>query len=379
MKVIVLGAGLVGVPMAVDLARDSEFEVSIADVSRRALSRCDRQPAIKTIQSDLSLPGEVKSLVAGFDMVVSAVPGFMGFQTLKSILEAGKDVVDIAFCPEDPFELDGLAKAKGVTAIVDCGVAPGMSNVLVGHADALLDRTDQIAIYVGGLPEVREWPYEYKAPFSPIDVIEEYVRPARMVENGRLVVRPALSEPELIDVPGVGTLEAFNTDGLRTLVTTMNVPNMKEKTMRYPGHIEKMRLLRETGFFSQEEIEVRGARIRPIDLTSRLLFAKWEYAPGERDVTAMQITVEGVRSEQRLRYRYDLVDRYDAASGTSSMARATGYAATMTVRLVANGMYSRKGLSAPEHVGRHPGCVEFLLKGLGDRGLIYRETVEELS
>ena len=379
MKVIVLGAGLVGVPMAVDLARDSEFEVSIADVSSRALSRCDRQPAIKTIQSDLSGPGEVKSLVDGFDMVVSAVPGFMGFQTLKSILEAGKDVVDIAFCPEDPFELDGLAKEKGVTAIVDCGVAPGMSNVLVGHADALLDRTDQIAIYVGGLPEVREWPYEYKAPFSPIDVIEEYVRPARMVENGRLVVRPALSEPELIDVPGVGTLEAFNTDGLRTLVTTMNVPNMKEKTMRYPGHIEKMRLLRETGFFSQEEIEVRGARIRPIDLTSRLLFAKWEYAPGERDVTAMQITVEGVRSEQRLRYRYDLVDRYDAASGTSSMARATGYAATMTVRLVANGMYSRKGLSAPEHVGRHPGCVEFLLKGLGDRGLIYRETVEELS
>ena len=379
MKVIVLGAGLVGVPMAVDLARDSEFEVSIADVSSRALSRCDRQPAIKTIQSDLSLPGEVKSLVAGFDMVVSAVPGFMGFQTLKSILEAGKDVVDIAFCPEDPFELDGLAKERGVTAIVDCGVAPGMSNVLVGHADALLDRTDQIAIYVGGLPEVREWPYEYKAPFSPIDVIEEYVRPARMVENGRLVVRPALSEPELIDVPGVGTLEAFNTDGLRTLVTTMNVPNMKEKTMRYPGHIEKMRLLRETGFFSQEEIEVRGARIRPIDLTSRLLFAKWEYAPGERDVTAMQITVEGVRSEQRLRYRYDLVDRYDAASGTSSMARATGYAATMTVRLVANGMYSRKGLSAPEHVGRHPGCVEFLLKGLGDRGLIYRETVEKLS
>jgi len=112
MKVIVLGAGLVGVPMAVDLARDSEFEVSIADVSRRALSRCDRQPAIKTIQSDLSGPGEVKSLVDGFDMVVSAVPGFMGFQTLKSILEAGKDVVDIAFCPEDPSNSMGWPKRR---------------------------------------------------------------------------------------------------------------------------------------------------------------------------------------------------------------------------------------------------------------------------
>jgi lysine 6-dehydrogenase len=379
MKVVVLGAGLVGVPMAIDLARDSEFEVSIADVSGRALSRCDRQPAIKTIQSDLSKPGEVKVLVKDFDLVVSAVPGFMGFQTLKSILEAGKDVVDIAFCPEDPFELDGLAKEKGVTAIVDCGVAPGMSNVLVGHADALLDRTDQIVIYVGGLPEVREWPYEYKAPFSPVDVIEEYVRPARMVEDGRLVVRPALSEPELIEIPGVGTLEAFNTDGLRTLVKTMTAPNMKEKTMRYPGHIEKMRMLRESGFFSQEEIEVGGARLRPINLTSKLLFAKWEYAPGERDVTVMEVTVEGVRSGKRLRYRYDLVDRYDDASGTSAMARTTGYAATMTVRLVANGMYSRKGLSAPEHIGRHPECVEFLLKGLRARGVVYRETVEELS
>lgn len=379
MKVVVLGAGLVGAPMAIDLAKDAEFEVSIADVNRKALGKCDGQHSIKTIQADLSGPGNVRALVEGFDMVVSAVPGFMGFQTLKSVIEAGRPVVDIAFCPEDPLQLDGLAKAQGVTAIVDCGVAPGMSNVLVGHVDALLDQTDQIAIYVGGLPEIREWPYEYKAPFSPIDVIEEYVRPARLVENGRVVIRPALSEPELIDVPGVGTLEAFNTDGLRTLISTMNAPNMKEKTMRYPGHIEKMRMLRETGFFSQEEIEVGGFRIRPIDLTSKLLFPKWEYSRGERDVTVMQVIVEGVRSGKRLRYRYDLVDRHDVVSGTSSMARATGYAATMAVRLVAKGIYSQQGLSAPEHVGRHPECVEFLLKGLTDRGLVYGETVEELS
>lgn len=379
MKIIVLGAGLIGAPMAIDLARDSEFAVSVADLSSQALSKFDKQHPIKSIQRDLSKPEDVKALVDGFDIVVNAVPGFMGFQALKSIIEAGKDVIDIAFFSEDPFELNELAKEKGVTAIVDCGVAPGMSNVLIRHVDSLLDKTEQILIYVGGLPEIREWPYEYKAPFSPIDVIKEYIRPARYVENGQLVVRPALSEPELIDFPYVGTLEVFNTDGLRSLAKTMNAPNMKEKTIRYPGHIEKMRMLRETGFFSQDEIDINGVKITPIDLTSRLLFPKWEYSKGEVDITVLQVTVEGAKSGQRLRYRYDLIDRYDVITETSSMARTTGYTATMAVRLLANGMYSRKGLSAPEHIGRHPESVEFLLNGLRDRGVVYKETIDEIS
>jgi saccharopine dehydrogenase-like NADP-dependent oxidoreductase len=154
---------------------------------------------------------------------------------------------------------------------------------------------------------------------------------------------------------------------------------MKEKTLRYPGHIEKMRLLRETGFFSRDEVDVNGSRIRPIDLTSRILFPKWEYSRGEADITVMQVTVEGAISGQRLRYRYDLFDRYDDVTETSSMARTTGYTATMAVRLLANGMYSRKGLSVPEYIGRHPECVEFLLKGLKDRGVVYKETIDEAS
>ncbi|GBE30719.1 lysine 6-dehydrogenase [bacterium BMS3Bbin04] len=379
MKILVLGAGLVGGPMAIDLAQNSEFAVSIADLNSDALSKLNKPHPIETIQTDLSRPEDVKALVGDYDIVVNAVPGFMGFQTLKSVIEAGKDVIDIAFFSEDPFQLNELAKEKGVTAVVDCGVAPGMSNILVGHVDSLLDSTEKVLIYVGGLPVVREWPYEYKAPFSPIDVIEEYVRPARYVENGELVVRMALSEPELIDFPEVGTLEVFNTDGLRSLAKTMNAPNMKEKTMRYPGHIEKMRLLRETGFFSEDEIEINGSRIRPIDLTSKLLFPKWEYAEGEADITVMQVTVEGSKSGKKLRYRYDLIDRYDAATQTLSMARTTGYTATMAVRMLAKGIYTRKGLSVPEYVGAQPECVEFILNGLRERGVIYKETIEEMS
>jgi len=379
MKVIVLGSGLVGAPMAIDLAKDSGFSVSIADVSSQALDKIGDEHPIRTIQQDLSDPNRVRNLVSDFDIVVNAVPGFMGFQTLRSIIEAGKNVIDIAFFPEDPFELDDLAKEKNVTAIVDCGVAPGMSNILAGYVDSLLDNTDQILIYVGGLPETRIWPYEYKAPFSPIDVIEEYIRPARFVENGQLVIRPALSDPELIDFPGVGTLEVFNTDGLRSLAKTIESPNMKEKTMRYPGHIDKMRMLRETGFFSQEEIDINGTMIRPIDLTSRLLFPMWEYAEGEADVTVMRVTVAGTKSGKKLRYTYDLIDRYDDSTKTLSMARTTGYTATMAVRMLADGMYSTRGLSVPEYIGRNPDCVKFILEGLKDRAVIYEETIEEVQ
>jgi len=378
MKIIVLGAGLVGGPMAVDLAHESKFEITLVDYNQAALDKIGNSYPINKMAKDLSRPDDVKKLVADYDIVVNAVPGFMGFRTLKSVITAGKNVIDIAFFPEDPFELDRPAKEKNVVAIVDCGVAPGMSNILTGHVDNLLDRTDSVLIYVGGLPEVREWPYEYKAVFSPIDVIEEYIRPARYVENGQMVTRPALSDPELLNFPGIGTLEAFNSDGLRTLAQTIDVPNMKEKTLRYPGHIDKMKLFRETGFFSKEEIEINGTKIRPIDFTSKLLFPKWKLNEGEVDITVMQVIIEGEKEGRKLRYTYDLLDRYDDVTGVHSMARTTGYTATMAVRMIAAGLYSEVGISAPEFIGRQPESVEFILDGLKKRGIIYRETLEEI-
>ena len=256
MKVMILGAGLIGCPMAIDLARSGEFQIQVADIDESALKKLDGIQAVTSIQKDLSNPAAVKEIVQDNDIVINAVPGFLGFQTLKAVIQAGKDVIDIAFFPEDPFLLNTLAEKNQVTAVVDCGVAPGMSNVLVGHCASVLDEVENIAVYVGGLPQVREWPYEYKAGFSPLDVVEEFTRPARFLQDGRLRVKPALSDPELLFFPEIGTLEAFLTDGLRSLIHTIPAPNMVEKTMRYPGHIEKMAVLRETGFFSQEEVDV---------------------------------------------------------------------------------------------------------------------------
>jgi saccharopine dehydrogenase-like NADP-dependent oxidoreductase len=364
--------------MALDLAQDPQFAVTVADISSESLKKCAVNKSIKVIQADLADAAKVKELVSGQDMAVNAVPGFLGFQTLRAVIEAKKHVIDIAFFPEDPFILDELAKKNGVTAIVDCGVAPGMSNILVGHIHHLLDSTRSALIYVGGLPELRIWPYEYKAVFSPLDVIEEYIRPARYVENGKIVVRPALSDSEYLNLPNISSLVAFNSDGLRTLARTLDIPNMKEKTLRYPGHIEKIAVLRETGFFSQEPMEINGVRIRPLDFTAKLLFPLWKLQPGETDITVMQVVVEGEKGGSKVRYVYDLFDRFDSASGVHSMARTTGYTATAAVRMVSRGLYKRQGIIAPEFIGEQPECVEFLLKELAERGVVYKQRIEKL-
>ena len=378
MRIIVLGCGLVGGPMAVDLSKETYFNVTVADINRDTLDKIEKEHGISTIQADLSDPGRISELVKDYDMVLNAVPGFMGFRTLKAIIDAGRNVIDIAFFPEDLFELDNLAKEKGVIAISDIGVAPGMSNVLIGYVDHLLDKTEKAITYVGGLPKVREWPFEYKAVFSPADVIEEYTRPARYIENGIEIIKPALSDPELLKFEGIGTLEAFNSDGLRSLAETIDAPYMIEKTLRYPGHIEIMRILRETGFFGKEKIKVGGAQISPLEFTSKLLFPKWKLEEGEEDITVMKVIVEGQKDNKNFRYTYDLFDTYDPITKVHSMARTTGYTATMAMRMVAKGLYTKKGVSAPEFIGKHKNCVNFLLEGLKERGVIYKELIEEI-
>jgi saccharopine dehydrogenase-like NADP-dependent oxidoreductase len=301
----------------------------------------------------------------------------MGKAALKAVIEAGKDIVDIAFFPEDPFDLDPLAKKMNVTAIMDIGVAPGMFNVFAGYHQKKLKSMERLECLVGGLPTVRQFPFEYKAVFSPIDVIEEYTRPARYVEAGNEVVRPALSDPEYIEFDGIGTLESFNSDGLRSLAKTIKCPNMKEKTLRYPGHIQLMRCFRESGFFEKEPIEIKGVKISPLEFTARVMFPKWKLQPGEEDFTVMRVTVEGTNHQgQKESHVYDLLDRFDRKNGVTSMARTTGYTATGAVRLVLDGKFNKKGVFSPEFVGEEEVCVKFLLDHLKERNIHYHETVK---
>ena len=369
--VVVLGAGRVGGAMALDLAKD--FKVTVADRSEHALARL-HSDALSTRLADLAHPAGVRQAVADADLVVGAVPGFMGFATAKAVLEAGKPLVDISFFDEDCFELDELAKRQNLTALVDCGIAPGCGNLILGDLSRQWDRITRFECLVGGLPVERTWPYEYKAGFSPVDVIEEYTRPARYVEGGQVVTMPALSEPELIDFKGLGTLESFNTDGLRSIIKSFpQVPDMKEKTLRYPGHIEKMRMLRESGFFRKEKVSVGGVEISPLELTTALLFPLWFMKEGDEDFTVMRVTVEGEKHGQAIRKEWNMLDRYDPATKTTSMARSTGYTCTAAVRLVAKGGFTRKGISPPEVVGQEPGAWSFIREELAKRGVVFTE------
>ncbi len=376
MKTIVLGAGLVGRAIVLDLAAEKNFSVTAADIEETRVQELAAR-GIKAIKADLSRPEILKQLISGQDLVINALPGHLGFQALKNCLEEGKMVVDIAFFPEDPFELEPLARERNTVAIVDAGVAPGLSNMMAARGLSLLDRSQSLEIYVGGLPVVREWPFEYKAVFSPLDVIEEYLRPARVKENGRLMVRPALSDPEFLHFEQLGTLEAFYTDGLRTLLKTLDIPTMKEKTLRYPGHREKMLMLREAGFFDYVPVSIKGISLRPVDFTARLLFSRLQMKPGDEDVTVMRVVVSGEKERQPVRCVFELFDRYDRTTGIHSMARTTGYTATMLARGLASGLIKKKGILPPELLGSEPDVYNFVLKGLEARGIKIMETIEE--
>ncbi len=370
-KIIVLGAGLVGKAMAIDLSKN--FDVTSVDFNEDALKSMV-QYGIEIQHLDFSNQEKLSSAIRPFDLVVGAVPGFLGFQTVKTVIEAGKNMVDISFFSEDSFLLDELAKKKNVTVVTDCGVAPGMANIILGHHNQQM-QIENYECLVGGLPVVREWPYEYKAVFSPIDVIEEYIRPARYVQNKSVIVKEALSDPELIHFAGVGTLESWNSDGLRSLIKTMpNIPNMIEKTLRYPGCVEYLRVLRESGFFSHEEIEVRGMKIKPVELTAKLLFPKWKLKPGEEEFTVMRVRISGKENGEPKTYEYNLLDRTDHNTQTLSMARTTGYTCTAAVHLVIDGKYNRKGISPPEFLGEQPSDFSFIINYLKDRGVIYNRS-----
>lgn len=370
-KIVVLGAGLVGKAMALDLS--GKFDVTAVDINESALRYLENN-GIKTKELDLGNLELLSSFIQPFDIVVGAVPGFMGLQTAKTVIQAGKNIVDISFFPEDPFQLDDLAKKKNVTVVTDCGVAPGMGNIILGYHNKRM-KVDTYECLVGGLPLVREWPYEYKAVFSPIDVIEEYIRPARYVQSGEVVTKEALSDPELIHFDGVGTLESWNSDGLRSLIKTMpGIPNMIEKTLRYPGCIEYLRVLRESGFFSYEEMEVKGVKIRPIDVTAKLLFPKWKLKPGEEEFTVMRIRMKGEENGKVKTYQYNLLDRTNRETGTLSMARTTGYTCTAAVNLVLSDKFTRKGICPPEYLGEAEDNFSFILGYLKDRGVVYRVT-----
>ncbi len=415
-RVLILGAGMVGSVMALDMARwgvraggegTAGWDVHLVDANAGALSAAAEKirrltgRAIVTSVADLKDAKRVAALVRGekklvrgekknggaADLVLGALSSAVAHRAMRAVISAlptGGVMSDIAFVPEDSAELDALARRRGVTVVCDCGVAPGMSHILSAYAAGLLDVCAKVEIMVGGLPRVRSWPFEYKAAFSPMDVLEEYTRPVRLVRGGKLVHAEAMSEAELVDLPGVGTLEAFLTDGLRSLAEKPIAPEMVEKTLRYPGHIELMKVLRATGLMGTEAVAVRDelgkqVKVVPREVLAKLMFPHWTYEPGEEDLTVMRVRAVGERKGQPAEVSFDLLDFFDRATACTSMSRTTALPCTIVGRMLVEGVGGAKkrvlplrpGVHAPERVGEHPAAVKRLLAELEASGVRY--------
>jgi len=353
-KIFQIGAGLVGKTMAHDLSKN--FELHLADSNLDLLESIkNKNDNIKIKQLDVTNSKSLTDWIKKADIVLLAVPGFLGFDALKKIIECQKDVVDISFSPENTLLLNDLAIKNDVCVVVDAGVAPGIPNFILGYWDSQI-KIDAFDYVVGGLPKQPYPPYNYKAPFSPIDVIEEYTRPARMMIDSKIVTKPALSDIELLDINDIGKLEAFNTDGLRSLLLTMShIPNMKEKTLRYPGHASLMQSMKDKGLFDKKNI----------DNTVKTLFKDWKLQKKEEEFTVLDINIYSNAKN----IHYHMYDEYNKSTNASSMARTTGYTATATINMLLDKLWSKKGVYPPEIVGQNKNCLDFLLKYLQERNI----------
>jgi len=377
MKVLVLGSGNIGSTAAADMAKSmSSSEIVIADQdARRAEDVADRiaESNVSWVRLDVANRGQLLSTLKDCDLAMGFLPGNLGYSLMKACIEARKDLVDVSYMAENPLRLHQAATRAGITIVPDCGLAPGISNLIVGHAFRKLDKTKAIHVMVGGLPEKPIPPLGYIVTWSPESLIDEYTRKAIIVKRGRKIQVEALSGMENIEFPNVGKLEAFFTDGLRTLLYTMDgVGDMWEKTLRYPGHAEKIKLLEAIGLFKEEKIKVEDVEVSPRKLAAKLLEQTLR-KPEVKDFVALKVEVFGVKNGEETGYTYHILDNCDAKRGITAMARTTAYPMSIVAQLILSGTIKKKGVVPPEMLGMEDNVFRIFWDCLRKRGIQIRE------
>jgi saccharopine dehydrogenase-like NADP-dependent oxidoreductase len=368
MRVAVIGSGLMGSVIGWDLARAAGVdEVVVADVDLGRLEALRRRaPGKKLSVEKLDISDRERSVgfLREFDVVASALPhGVVHLSDLAAV-EAGAKMVNIAF-EDEQMGLDAEARKSGALLIPGCGLAPGLGGILLAHALEQIGGGDEGHILVGGLPQQRRPPFDYKLVFSIVGLLREYIDDARVFRGGEIVkVRP-FSTVEAVEFgEPVGMLEAFCTDGLASLVYTMKgMRELDEKTLRWPGHAAKMDLLMQSGFFAKDKLKVAGGEVSPLEVSWAVLGKK--LSEGDpKDITVMRVVAKSGEKTMV----YDMVDRYDEERGVTSMGKTTGYTASIVTQMVGSGEVSGKGVVPPEKAVAGIG-VEKLLVGLRDRGV----------
>ncbi|UCG36468.1 MAG: saccharopine dehydrogenase family protein [Candidatus Bathyarchaeota archaeon] len=374
-----MGYGNMGSAIAEDLAKSlPESEIVIAGRRGKKAQEVASTLAkrnVSSVQLDAQSQAEVESELRKFDLAVGALPGNLGYKSAKAAITAGIDFVDISYMPENPLELHDAAKKADVTVVPDCGVAPGLSSLLVGHAVAKLDYVDSVQVMVGGLPEGPVPPLDYTTTWSTEGLIDEYTRTAKIVQGSKVVEVEPLSGLEEIQFPGIGGLEAFYTDGLRTLLHTIkNVDTMWEKTLRYPGHVKKIKLLQNLGFLDEQPVKINGNSVSPRQMTIKLMDNKLQ-RPEVKDLLALKVEVGGSSAGSKKSYVYHLLDRYDETHKVTAMARTTGFPASIVAQLLAKASIEEKGILPMEKIAEHDEIFTRILNELEKRHIHVKESI----
>jgi len=376
MRTLVLGSGMMGAAIAQDMADSDEVsEVVLADFDKKradgVITRL-RSGKVSARRLDVKDVQATKKLMKGFDVAVCALPEGLDTYASKAAIGAKVHVVDLAYGHRQ-LEFDGPAKKAGIAIVLDCGVAPGITNILATHGAGQIDEVDDIRIVCGGLPQKPLPPLGYRITWSTWGLINMYCGKAKIVRNGKIVEVDAMSDLERIEFPGMGELEAFTTDGLSTLTVTMKgkVRNMVEKTARYPGHAEKILAMRDMGLFDTDPVDVGGVKVVPRDVAVSVL-DKTLRRGDDKDVTVLRVDVAGKKDGKDVERSFVMVDRFDEERGVTSMARATGYTAAIVARMVARGEIAEIGVVPPETAVVK--VFKRFLSELKNRGIRIQET-----
>lgn len=359
---------MMGSVIAWDLARSPDVDsVVVADMNEERLAALQKRVGarkLSTVKLDLRDETGTIEFMRGFDVVSSALPHGTVNPVDSAAAKSGVKLVDIAF--EDPqMALEEAALRSNALLVPGCGVAPGLGGILLAHGVRSQKGADEGHILVGGLPQKPVPPFDYRLVFSVVGLLREYIEEARVLRKGRMVKVMPFSTVEKVRFPQpVGTLEAFCTDGLASLVYTMSdMRVMDEKTLRWPGHAEKMNLLLESGYFSREKVKVEGGEASPLEVSYAVLGRKLQEG-GPEDMTVMRVEATGRRSG----ITFDLVDKYDRVDGVTSMGRTTGYTCSIVTQMVGSGEIGGKGVVPPENAVTGP-RVGKLLAELAKRGV----------
>jgi lysine 6-dehydrogenase len=358
MEMLVLGAGLQGCACAYDLLRNPAVtKVTLADLRTESLPAWLTEAGkgrLVPLRLDVTDHPAVLHAMRGHAAVMSAIPYYFNSDMARLAVEAGCHFSDLGGNTEIVFEqkkLHQTAQSKGLSVIPDCGLAPGMVNILAAEGIRRLDRTERVKIYVGGLPQHPEPPLNYQIVYSLEGALDYYTTPSWVLRGGKPTQVDALSELEEVEFPEpVGKLEAFHTGGG---ISTMpfawegKIATMEYKTLRYPGHVAVMRPIRELGLIANEPITVKGHRIVPRDVFIAAVHPKL-FKPKGEDLVALKVEVSGTRDGKPTSTTFQLIDKYDAAHGISAMMRTTGYSLSITGQMQADGRVAEKGVHTPD-------------------------------